>query len=82
MRKQEQGLWRGGMLAVCLTSLLHCTVLTQPLAMLLFRTRWGKCIRLTWPRRHIHLVLYRMGKTIQIISLFVSDPHKPNLVVA
>lgn len=25
---------------------------------------------------------YRMGKTIQIIALFVSDRQKPNLVIA
>ena len=27
-------------------------------------------------------VAFRMGKTIQIIALFVSDDTKPNLVVA
>lgn len=77
MRKQEKGIWHGGMLAVCVV-----VVRTFTLTDLLIpsRTRWGKACGVFSYR--VSDPACRMGKTIQIIALFVSDNAKPNLVVA
>jgi hypothetical protein len=42
MRKQERGVWHGGMLAVCFVLLLYNIVLTLHFGMVLNRTKWGK----------------------------------------
>lgn len=82
MRKQEQGIWHGGMLAVCHFYIPYPSsdvvrFLVSPL-----RTRWGEYFRINVMSAYSDLLFNRMGKTIQIISLLVSDPQKPNLVVA
>jgi len=77
MKKQEQGVWRGGMLAVRIEHL----VVFSGVNFLALRTKWGMI--LLFSSRHADSdLLQSMGKTIQIISLFVSDSLKPNLVVA
>lgn len=43
--------------------------------------RWGERFFLRF-EGHTLLTTDRMGKTIQIIALFVSDEAKPNLVIA
>lgn len=43
--------------------------------------RWGTILFIV-QASHLLTGSSRMGKTIQIISLFVSDGAKPNLVVA
>ncbi|PPR03377.1 hypothetical protein CVT24_012502 [Panaeolus cyanescens] len=76
MREQEKTVWAGGMLAV---GIFHSSLTCSH--SYVFRTRWGA-------ENHATLLAfkltkyYRMGKTIQIISLLVSDGTKPNLVIA
>jgi DNA repair protein RAD16 len=73
MKKQEAGIWNGGMLAVSFISVRRFALL------MCNRMRWGRCPN---PFTSPCSCFCRMGKTIQIIALFVSDNVKPNLVVA
>ena len=82
MRKQEEGIWHGGMLAV--RSIRNKSALSpayiQPLP--LFRMKWGESRILLMGTEVKPDYDSSMGKTIQIIALLVSDRRKPNLVVA
>jgi hypothetical protein len=86
MRQQEQGVWHGGMLAVCLGLSIYNIVLIPRFGMVALgwysTGRNGVSSTFANGLNDFHNFGCRMGKTIQIISLLVSDPHKPNLVVA
>ena len=78
MRNQEKSLWHGGMLAV------RHLVLTKTFLLIFFfwAGRDGVYIISLKLRLYSDSFDFRMGKTIQIIALFVSDDTKPNLVIA
>lgn len=80
MKMQEKGVWRGGILAV---KIIYTPLLYKNLT-LIYPGRDGVCHFST--QTHVSICqcrfACRMGKTIQIISLFVSDVQRPNLVIA
>ena len=78
MRKQENGVWSGGMLAVRFQSLSFNSYNILPFAV---QDEMG-CVLSNLSSTSITDLVNRMGKTIQMISLFVTDGAGPNLVVA
>ena len=72
-------MWNGGMLAVCTSRFTHVEITNSVHA-----GRDGVRRRFREPMKVATLISYlRMGKTIQMISLLLSDKGaKPNLVIA